>query len=388
MDSNYSLVPVEHDPFDDNYSVVPIDHDPFATPKPGQVVPPPNVLGNINAATAAAGRLIGPNLAAYVNAPPLSAAIQPTGNNGKIRPEERSWTDAIPAPGDIAGLAMMGVDAPEMLAGRALLEAEPAATALASRSARLYNPVAKAERQFSADYPTGAITDAQGNLTADIEGRPLTAQYVAGRRVAGAIDESLSGPQIFDAATQVTGQSPAAVANRAIGGDAGRYYRELDRRSGRVLSRNIVYDLSLSQPQADSVVAHEFGHVIDEIAAQIPQDSPKTELKQLYNTLNTGQERLRNLTGPKNLGYSDADVPKEFMAEAIRGYMTNPNTIKTVAPKTAAAIRDAVNNNPQLSKIIQFNAIPAIADGGAGYHLVPVDHDPFAQGDGNAQANH
>jgi hypothetical protein len=41
-----------------------------------------------------------------------------------------------------------------------------------------------------------------------------------------------------------------------------------------------------------------------------------------------------------------------------------------------------VNAHPFLSKIIQFNAIPVIAGAGAGaagYQLVPVDHDPFAQ---------
>jgi hypothetical protein len=33
-----------------------------------------------------------------------------------------------------------------------------------------------------------------------------------------------------------------------------------------------------------------------------------------------------------------------------------------------------------LSKIIQFNTVPAIAGAAAaGYRLVPVDHDPFAQ---------
>ena len=45
------------------------------------------------------------------------------------------------------------------------------------------------------------------------------------------------------------------------------------------------------------------------------------------------------------------------MAEALRAYMTDPNYIKTVAPKTAMRIRDAVNNNKQLRDIIQFNSV-------------------------------
>ena len=45
------------------------------------------------------------------------------------------------------------------------------------------------------------------------------------------------------------------------------------------------------------------------------------------------------------------------MAEAIRAYLADPNYLKTVAPKTAAAIREAVNSHPILSKIIQFNTM-------------------------------
>jgi hypothetical protein len=41
--------------------------------------------------------------------------------------------------------------------------------------------------------------------------------------------------------------------------------------------------------------------------------------------------------------------------------MADPNYLKTVAPKTAAAIRAAVNAHPTLSKIIQFNSIAGLA---------------------------
>jgi len=60
------------------------------------------------------------------------------------------------------------------------------------------------------------------------------------------------------------------------------------------------------------------------------------------------------------------------MGEAIRAYMANPNYLKSVAPRFAARIREYVNAHPELSKIIQFNAlggavaIPALSanDGG------------------------
>jgi hypothetical protein len=41
----------------------------------------------------------------------------------------------------------------------------------------------------------------------------------------------------------------------------------------------------------------------------------------------------------------------------IRAYLADPNYLKTVAPKTAAAVREAVNSHPVLSKIIKFNTM-------------------------------
>jgi hypothetical protein len=47
------------------------------------------------------------------------------------------------------------------------------------------------------------------------------------------------------------------------------------------------------------------------------------------------------------------------MAEAIRLYMANPSYLKEAAPETAKAIRKAVNGNPDLARILQFNATAA-----------------------------
>lgn len=103
----------------------------------------------------------------------------------------------------------------------------------------------------------------------------------------------------------------------------------------------------------------------------IPLDGIRTELKNLYHVMNTGQDvpkYPRQLVGPESFGYkTPADIDREYMAEAIRTYLTNPNYIKTVAPKTAARIRDAVNPNPRLNKIIQFNsAVPVAGAAGVG----------------------
>ena len=121
--------------------------------------------------------------------------------------------------------------------------------------------------------------------------------------------------------------------------------------------------------KADMVYAHELGHVIDEIAGQIPTEGLSGELKGVYNSLNNPNRTRGGLDAaptarpmtPQRRGYDREEAPREYMVEAIRAYMTDPNFFKTVAPKTAAAIRAAVNAHPSLSKIIQFNAAGGLA---------------------------
>jgi hypothetical protein len=125
------------------------------------------------------------------------------------------------------------------------------------------------------------------------------------------------------------------------------------------------------------VLAHEVGHAVDELAGTIPTAGLSDELRGVYNSLNNGH---RNAAGtdaranakpflPQHNGYKGDDIPREYVAEAIRAYMADPNYIKTVAPKTAARIREYVNTNPKLNRTIQFNSIAAppagLAAGGA-----------------------
>ena len=60
---------------------------------------------------------------------------------------------------------------------------------------------------------------------------------------------------------------------------------------------------------------------------------------------------------PADFGYKPHQFREEYMAEALRAYLTNPNYIKTVAPQMAKRLRDYVNTHPQLSKIIQLNTV-------------------------------
>jgi len=71
---------------------------------------------------------------------------------------------------------------------------------------------------------------------------------------------------------------------------------------------------------------------------------------------------------PEMRGYRPHQVEVELWAEAIRAYIADPNSIKTVAPvapDVANAIRVAVNNNPKLKDVIQFNAMAPVAGAGA-----------------------
>ncbi len=63
------------------------------------------------------------------------------------------------------------------------------------------------------------------------------------------------------------------------------------------------------------------------------------------------------------MGYKGDDIKRELMTEAIRAYLTNPNYLKTVAPKTAARIREYANTNPKISKFVQFNTLTPLGLG-------------------------
>jgi len=225
---------------------------------------------------------------------------------------------------DLAGLATpMG----------ALARTAPrtAANTMASRTARMYDPPVKPSRPFEADYPAGAPADDAGRLTHDVDGRPLVARHVVGRKVVGGEDEALPPAQYDALAEATTGQESARVAAREIGrGIVGRV--SIDRRSGRPDA--IILDSGLKPDQAEKVLAHELGHAVDVLAGQIPTKGLSDELKAVYNDLNNPSRGGGKPFTPAAHGYKAAETPREFIAEAIRAYMADPNYLKTVAPRT------------------------------------------------------
>lgn len=236
---------------------------------------------------------------------------------------------------------------------------------LASRSPNIYNPPMKSPRPFEADYPGGAVADDAGKLQFDIEGRPLSARYVAGRTLVGEGDEAISPAWYDSIAAGSSGASISPASARALGGDAGHLVKTTDRRSGTV-EYEIFFDKALPNNKAERVVGHEIGHLIDEVSGQIPVSGLNDELRAVYNDLNNPQSYGKKF-GPEQNRYKGDDVQRELMAEAIRAYMVDPNYIKTVAPKTAARIREYVNKNPQLKDIIQFNSLAGVGLAGIAY---------------------
>jgi hypothetical protein len=228
----------------------------------------------------------------------------------------------------------------------------------ASKSVKIYAPKPVEQRPFNADYPTSVEGSMGSPLTVDIEGRPLVARHVVGRQTVGGLDQGLANGDAGGVA-EALGTVSRRVAAGEIGGDAGRYSSG----GGR---REILISNSTPDEKLPLVFNHELGHNIDDLTfgllnsggSRIPTKGIEKELKAVYEDLNTGTyfKRGRGAT-PKGQGYSDSKAGAEMIAEAIRAYLADPNYLKTVAPKTAARIREAVNSNQNLKNVIQFNSL-------------------------------
>jgi len=227
----------------------------------------------------------------------------------------------------------------------------------------MYPAPLKPRQLLNDDYPRGAVADASGRFLFDMEGRPLTAKYIAGRRAAGGGNQGLTPMEKWDVATGLTGKSPREYANRTMKGNYGIYDLGYDEQ-GNLVSRDIRINRELRPDQKRYVEAHETSHGVHERTSGMDLSfvpEVQHELEQVYSTLNTGREGLRPPFRPQDRGYSDKQAPYELVAEFIRAYMTNPNFAKTVGPNAAAKIRAFVNSHPEWSKLIQFNTLGGLA---------------------------
>jgi hypothetical protein len=243
---------------------------------------------------------------------------------------------------------------------------EPAPMIAQSRDVAMYAPPRIWQRPFAWDYREPPRTDATGRLLRDIEGRPLRADFVAGRRFAGKADEPLSPDDIGTALEQLdlrlieTPKLPTKSAG-AVG-----LYHGYESRAGP--SGDIFIKSTISPSDQEIVTAHEFGHAIDHLSGLLSERLTSAEIDELravYRTLRAGPRKAL-YPQPEDFGYADRLVKRELVAEGLRAYMTNPNYFKMVAPRTAAKVRAVVNESPYLKHVIQFNSLGAVGLAGAG----------------------
>jgi len=218
-------------------------------------------------------------------------------------------------------------------------------------------------RPFEHDYDAGVSSDATGKLLTDMEGEALYPEaIIVGRQVVGGKDVPFPVAEQETLTKQLTGRYSTTLPTNST---------ELNGSVGKTaITKGVPVEIFLSDELKGgnriSVHGHELGHAIDESAGQIPiTKKMKRELVALYNTTNNPKRTPDGLNAdpqapiytPGDRSYGPRKVREEYMAEAIRVYMLDPNYLKTVAPETAAEIRHYVNTHSRLGKIIQFNSV-------------------------------
>lgn len=225
----------------------------------------------------------------------------------------------------------------------------------------MFPPPPKPPRALTDDYRNGVSADASGRLTRTMDGDPLVAENVAGWTEVGAPQRGLSQEQVLTVMERLLGKPTEYLPESRMGKYAGAtMYDPATDMPTRVLIRE-----GLDPDALRNIQRHEASHVIEQIAGLISTEGHTKELNSLYGSLNNPKRSFDGLDArpgdvytPWHRQYPPGEVPREYIAEAIRAYMTDPNYIKTVAPNVAAAIRRAVNSNPLTAPYIQFNSLP------------------------------
>jgi hypothetical protein len=300
---------------------------------------------------------------AYVAAgrPPAAAGAEPGAPDQPVTPAEADRMTAAAENQPGAAETEVGAEVDPTAPERAPMTAE-------SKAVGMYPPPLLPQRPFKFDYRwVVPQTDPTGRLLVDMEGRPLVARYVAGRRFAGERDYPLT-PADVDAA--IMGLDIRKVPTPSIPNNndsvVGLFTGYEDKR-GRPVG-DLYVKSTTSAADQHLVTAHELGHAIDYITdlASTLTNPELDELRRVYATLRGGAGRKTLHPQPETYGYEGENINQELLVEGIRAYLTNPNYFKAAAPRSAARIREAVNKDKWLKRIIQFNSLGAAGVVGAG----------------------
>ncbi len=214
-------------------------------------------------------------------------------------------------------------------------------------------PLAKAPRDSSLDYPNGVELDEHGRVRYDVDGRKIIAQVVAGRQRLGQKDVPITGAQI----RQILKEMGVTIHKVPRDSIRKRGLGQYDHIHWTSPGRIDIWE-GLPDDQADVVLAHEFGHFIDRKIGYPIVRGLGDELDLIYSENMTGQLNPPRKIHPRDNNYPRDEYRGEKMAEAIRTQLFQPNTMKTIGPKTAALLRKLINEHPILSRYLQVNGIP------------------------------
>lgn len=211
-------------------------------------------------------------------------------------------------------------------------------------------------------------TDHRGRLTHTPEGDPLVAPLIVGRIDAGR-DRTLSPRQMDNVINSFTRKrwERADESNDYLEEDLGVTYGDPRKK----FPTQVLINRHLRGRQAESIKAHEFGHVVRKVTQPEPRglvyppipDKYGNDAARAYHHLNTGKAHRENqkLYGPVDRDPDEKYPVEEIFAEAMRAYLTDPNAFKTLYPAMGEFVRKVVNRNPDLRKVIQFNSAAGAA---------------------------
>lgn len=134
------------------------------------------------------------------------------------------------------------------------------------------------------DYPNDHRSDAAGNLTHDIDGNPLeVGGRIVGRKVVDGSDEALPAAEFNAIAKEGTGRGTKVAPPSALRGSG--VVGQVVVNSYSRLPEEVGLSNKLNPADVSGVSGHEIGHVIDQLAGEIPVKGLTRELAHCYDDM-------------------------------------------------------------------------------------------------------